>query len=127
MKNLGTYLRKFAIGACIGLGVYAGMTLFGVAGIVLFTSPNPLTNALYAAVFFGVIQTSGAIMNDLFSTDAWGPNNHIHDAAHQRLLNQERGLPNHQRTQNFSDKIASKDAQSFAERIQSELPSEHVR
>lgn len=60
------YGKRFLIGLGIGLGVWLGMSLLGGAGLLAFISPNPLTNCIYASLFFGVIQASTAIMNDLF-------------------------------------------------------------
>lgn len=66
MENFGKYAKRFAIGCAIGIGVWAGMSLLGVTSLITFATPNPLTNTLYAGLFFGVIQASTAIMNDLF-------------------------------------------------------------
>ncbi len=66
MKSLGHYAKKFMIGMAIGAGVFSAMSLFGGLSLLTFVAPNPLTNLIYATLFFGAINTSGAIMNDLF-------------------------------------------------------------
>jgi hypothetical protein len=67
MDALKKYGKKFAIGCLIGIGVWAGMSLLGLTAILPFAPPNPLTSTLYSALFFGVIQVSSSVINDLFA------------------------------------------------------------
>lgn len=65
MENIKRYAKRFVVGLAVGLGVWAFMSVFGLTGLVAFASPNPLINTVYAALFFGAIQTSLAMANDL--------------------------------------------------------------
>jgi hypothetical protein len=65
MENIKRYAKRFVVGIAVGLGVWAFMSTFGLAGLVTFASTNPLVNTVYAGLFFGAIQTSLAIANDL--------------------------------------------------------------
>lgn len=65
MENMKRYAKRFVVGLAVGLGVWAFMSVFGLTGLVAFASPNPLINTVYAALFFGAIQTSLAVANDV--------------------------------------------------------------